>query len=211
MIGNRVHQLRISVSSRLLGILSLVALLVGLHGGAVAQVAALRAQPALLSAANANPTSSLRVIVQELGPGSAAEDAVERFGGRITHKFAFIDAFAADLPAFAVRELAQADDVRWVSLDAPVVDTGCGNCVDASRLKSAYIRAIGADRVWAEGLSAKKPEITVAVVDSGIQPNPDLNKNRDGGGSRVKSAVDLLADQHRRGDENGHGTHVAGV
>ena len=66
-------------------------------------------------------------------------------GGTVTKDLHIINAFAADLPGRAVTELARAEEVRWISLDAPVVKTGttttCTSteCIDTASLKNNYV------------------------------------------------------------------------
>jgi serine protease AprX len=81
----------------------------------------LRAQPILLSMAAEQPDETLDVIVQQEGAGSL-ESLVTTLGGQVTQRLPMINAFAARLPAGAVRELAQAEGLRWVSLNAPVAE-----------------------------------------------------------------------------------------
>jgi serine protease AprX len=51
---------------------------------------------------------------------------VAQLGGVVTKDLYVINAFAAELPARAVPELAWADGVRWVSLDAPTTSSQTG-------------------------------------------------------------------------------------
>src|SRR5204863_8617621 len=97
-------------------------------------------------------------------------------GGVVTMDLHIINAFAAELPAGAILELARAAGVRWISLDAPVVRaSACAPCVGSTNLQNAYIRAVGADRVWNEGPKYLQGQgIGVAVVDSGVNPQQDL-------------------------------------
>src|SRR3990172_5229386 len=99
-----------------------VILLGPMSGTASLRVAAapLRAQPALLQLAAAQPDSLVAVIVQKANASGAAEALVARLGGTITKDLHIINAFAAEMTASAARELAASPSVRWVSLDAPV-------------------------------------------------------------------------------------------
>jgi serine protease AprX len=107
--------------------LALLALLVPLLVLAPATpAAAMRAEPALLAAAAAPAGTRLQVIVQKATHDAQPENLVTRLGGRVTKDLQIINAFAADLPAVAVPELAQDSGVRWISLDAPVKGAAAG-------------------------------------------------------------------------------------
>ncbi|HWP80767.1 MAG TPA: S8 family serine peptidase [Candidatus Acidoferrum sp.] len=77
-----------------------------------------------------------------------------------------------------------------------------------------WLDAIGAPAAWEElsGSEALPGEgVTVAVVDTGVDlSHPDLESNlwSDGGGDH---GYDFVNDDARPEDENGHGTHVAGI
>ena len=71
------------------------------------------------------PDATLGVIVQKAVKDTQVESLVARLGGTVTADLHIINAFGATLPARAIAELSRADGVRWVSLDAPVVETVC--------------------------------------------------------------------------------------
>jgi serine protease AprX len=171
-----------------------------------------RAQPALLALAAEQPASQVAVIVQKLAQDTSVERMVSQLGGAVTMDLHIINAFAATLSVEAAIQLAQADGVRWVSLDAPVVHpTACTPCVSPTNLKNAYIRTIGADRVWKEGPGYLQGQgVGVAVVDSGITDQVDFYTPA--GGDRVIAATTFNDDANRTPfDGYGHGTHVAGI
>src|SRR5438046_2459444 len=60
------------------------------------------------------------------------------------------------------------------------------------------------------GLAALPPRgagVSVAVLDTGIAPHPDLT----GPTNRIVGWVDLVNNQPAPYDDEGHGTHVAGI
>jgi hypothetical protein len=83
-----------------------------------------RAQPLLFELAATRPEEVVSVLVQKAITDSSVEELVARLGGRITQDLPIINAIAAEVPALAVLELARAEGVRWVSLDAPVTRVG---------------------------------------------------------------------------------------
>ncbi len=79
------------------------------------------AQPVLLALAEHQPEAVIRVIVQKSASDTTEPEAlVARLGGVVTRNLGIINGFAAEIPAGAVRELAQASTIRWMSLDAIV-------------------------------------------------------------------------------------------
>lgn len=190
----------------------------GLAPAAQAQVHTLRVQPLLLAMSQKQPNDRFNIIVQKLTKDQQVEALVETLGGVVTLDLSIINAFAAEVPASAVPILANAQGVRWVSLDAPMVKSGGPDgTINTANLLNVYNRAIGADRVWAQGYQGSG--IGVAVVDSGVDEfSSDL-------GSRVVGSVWVNTRQRTmmggvwtdvmilngRTDGYGHGTHVAGV
>jgi serine protease AprX len=87
---------------------------------ASAYAPALRAQPLLLEFAAQQPDALVSVIVQQTVDDSSVRDTVLAMGGQITKDLSIINAFAANLPAKAIPELARKHGVRWISLDARI-------------------------------------------------------------------------------------------
>ena len=171
----------------------------------------LHAQQVLLNMAAQQPEATVSVIVQKWSRDKSIESLVARLGGVVTKDLRIINAFAADMPGSAVPQLAAGAGVRWVSVDAPVVKacTPCTSCIDTSRLVTAYVNAIGADRVWNAAPYVQGQNVTVAVVDSGISHHDDLRLT-----TQTTSALRVVASANvtnQGGDVYGHGTHVAGI
>lgn len=172
-------------------------------------------QPILRQMAASQPGMVVGVIVQKAGNGHSPEELVHLLGGRITKDLRIINAFAAELPVGELERLARDPGVRWISFDAPVIrQGGPDEPMETGNLLNTYIRAIGADALWAEGYQGSG--ITIAVVDSGIRCKfegtnlSDLNYP-DSNRSRVVRSKSFSTDSRNVLDEFGHGTHVAGI
>ncbi|MEW6283328.1 MAG: S8 family peptidase [Candidatus Eremiobacterota bacterium] len=63
-------------------------------------------------------------------------------------------------------------------------------------------RTLGLPDLWQQGYTGKG--VTVAVIDTGIAPHPDLD-------GRIVDFVDLVNGRTKPYDDRGHGTHVAGI
>ena len=98
--------------------------------------------------------------------------------GRVTDRLPSINGFAIRLPAHEARALRRNRQVLNLTLNTHVHGTG----VDAGSLATTYPKTIGADKLWAAGITGKG--VGVAVVDSGINGDMPDFKNADGS-SRV--------------------------
>jgi len=205
----KIEGLRINWA-RQVSILLVVALLLPLAAVRPGPGATPRAQPSLLQLAAERPDETVAVIVQKTVRDARVENLVARLGGTVTQDLHIINAFGAQLPGKAVAELAQADGVRWVSLDAPMLESVCPQCIDTTRLANAYIRAIHADQLWNESPYRQGQGIAVAVVDSGVNPQQDLYTVM--GVNRLIAAAAFNNGYNQSVyDGYGHGNHVAGI
>lgn len=170
-------------------------------------------EPALLQLAIAEPDTVVAMIVQKTAP-LAVEAQVIELGGRITKELSLINAFVVELPARRIAQMAQLPGVRWVSEDAPVVETVCADCIGTAQLASVYNQAIGADQLWNQPPYLQGQGIGIAVLDSGIQ-----NSHKDVAGRIVaaKNSVSideifkLPSSEVLKYDTYGHGTFVASL
>jgi serine protease AprX len=173
--------------------------------GAVAQ-AAPTAQARLAALAKAHPQRKVVAIVQ-FKPGVSERKAralVRSHHGRVTDRLPAINGFAIKVPARQARALRRGKRIAGVTLNTRVHTTG----VDGGSLATDYPKSVGADKLWASGITGKG--VGVAVIDSGISGDlPDF-KNADGS-SRVAANVMVNPGASRPGDDVGHGTHVAGI
>ena len=169
-----------------------------------------RAHPLLLQMAEQSPAQTVSVIVQKADRSSQAEALTEKLGGKVTHDLHIINAFAAEMNAVTVLELATSPAVSWVSLDAAMKSTVCAQCIDTTYLANAYIRTIRADQVWNNSPYRQGQGIGVAIVDSGINPNGDLYTVM--GVNRQVANIRFNSDYNQNSSDGyGHGTHVSSV
>lgn len=110
-----------------------------------------------------------------------------------------IKGFAAVIPAPALSHLLKDADVQSVIVDREVEAIGKPSGGGTS---PAQVVPAGVQRIGAVGLAYTGAGVGVAVVDTGIDlANADLTV-----GAKSYSAVSKSAN-----DDNGHGTHVAGI
>ena len=129
---------------------------------------------------------------------------MRRHRGRVTDRLPAINGLAVKLPARQARKLRRSKRVVNVTLNTRVRITGVGG----GSLATNYPKTVGADKLWAAGITGKG--VGVAVIDSGINGDMPDFENADGS-SRVTANVISAPGATRPGDEVGHGTHVAGI
>jgi len=103
------------------------------------------------------------VIVQaHNGLTKEIETQVINKGGKLKRELGIIKGFSAELTAAAIEQLARDTQVVRITYD-----NGAEAQLDVA------IPTVGADVYWNLGYTGQG--VTVAVIDSGIYPHPDLN------------------------------------
>ena len=165
----------------------------------------------------AGNTTDASVIVT--GSQATVDAIAERHGLRIHKRLA--SGAVLDVPAGQLDALAADSDVDTLSSNY---------CLQAHM--AVTTAAIGADQVWDDGLVAGAAGVTgegvvVAVIDSGVADVPELvgrilgsvdfTATSKGQGQKVRLTCDgdeytpASPSGNGTGDDNGHGTHVAGI
>ncbi len=146
-----------------------------------------------------------RVIIR-LKPGADASSEVKKLGGRMKRRLASIDGQVIELPNFVLAKLAERSEILSIHYDRP---TG-------GELNRAAV-TVGA-RAVQDLLGFNGAGVGVAVIDSGITAyHDDLTKVgysslvRSKSGQRVVAFVDFVNGRLGQYDDNGHGSHVAGI
>ena len=120
--------------------------------------------PAIVAMARADSRQMISVIVSKAPGAGDVEAAAEHLGARVTDRWPFINAFAAELPAGRAGVLARLPGVRTVVRENQARATATRTGPTGS--PQPYVASVRADALWANGY--KGAGVTVAVVDSGI-------------------------------------------
>jgi hypothetical protein len=137
-------------------------------------------------------------------PGPAQQALVKGVGGKIKYTYNLIPAIAASVPEVAIEPLKKNPNVTNIELDSMVYT------LDTELDSSWGVKRIGAGVVHDSGKNGKG--IKIAVIDTGIdKDHPDLDYNLKGGENFVSKPSWRTPDPNKWDDDNGHGTHVAGI
>ena len=149
------------------------------------------------AADNDTKTKEPVIIGFESTPGHADKAMVRGHGGDIKYSYTIINAIAAKLPEPAIENIQKNPRVTYVEIDGEV------HTLDTELDNSWGVKRIGAGTVHDSG--NKGSGVNVAILDTGIDYNhPDLDANYQGG-------YDYVNDDDNPMDDNGHGTHCAGI
>ena len=157
--------------------------------------------PAVTNPSLASDAAAETSVIVQGTSAAAARAAVAAHGGQVTQDLWIVNGVAADVPAGELAALRAEPGVTHVTEDVAVhVQDATPSPLHAA--SAVYPKAIGADRLWAEGVDGE--DVTVAVVDTGIAKVADL-------AGRVVGGVDFSGGGDPYKDEFGHGTFVAGL
>ena len=149
------------------------------------------------AADNDTKTKEPVIIGFKSTPGPADKAMVRGHGGDIKYSYTIINAIAAKLPEQAIENIQKNKRVAYVEMDGEV------HTLDAELEDSWGVKRIGAGTVHDSG--NKGYGVKVAILDTGINyKHPDLDANYKGGYDFVNNNDDPM-------DDNGHGTHCAGI
>jgi subtilisin len=153
--------------------------------------------------AEAAPPEQVKVIIRfSKAPGVNEENLVKKHGGKVNAKFQIVPAVSATIPAAAAANIRRARGVVAVEPDGDIEAHDLGKTWGVARIGCAPVHA----GTFGENvLPVLGAGVRVAIVDSGIDyTHADLRANYAGGYDYVNNDADPFDDQ-------GHGTHVAGI
>ena len=128
----------------------------------------------------------------------AQTNAIKEAGGKISHRFRLINSVAATIPASQLNALRSQANVKSVEPDGTI-----HAFADPELDASWGVKHIGAGDVHSAGNTGQG--VKVGIIDTGIDyTHPELAAAYAGGYDFYNNDPDPF-------DDNGHGTHVAGI
>ncbi len=150
--------------------------------------------PMVAARISAGTKQSLQVIIYSNKTINEIKDCVLEKKGKIKYELPFINAVAAEIPSDSVDPIALHNMIKFIDDDNKVFKT-----VDIAR------EFMGSNTANDYGYTGKG--IGIAVVDTGVAPHSDLIKPK----NRIVAFKDFINNREFPYDDDGHGTHVAGI
>jgi len=168
--------------------------------------------------ANAIPEDEISVIIfinksdkitSKMALQSLLSSTVQSNGGKVGHKYKVIDAFSAKIPAAKISRLSRMPEVEKIYYDQ-IVSLPPQPLPEPGILMTRSTQTIGANYVW-NTFGYTGIGIKVAIIDTGINYNHTDLGGGFGHGKKVADGYDFVNNDAYPMDDNGHGTHVAGI
>jgi subtilisin family serine protease len=154
---------------------------------------------AMLLAAPFVHTSPETAVIVSFAEGKYDPAVVEAAGGEVAEEFENIGMLYAIIPPSAFASLAQNPAIEFVESDRQFEMAKA----ETEYSESWALEDVGAEPVHSSGYTGKG--VKIAVLDTGIDyKHPELARNYKGGYDFINKDKDPM-------DDNGHGTHVAGI
>jgi subtilisin len=154
----------------------------------------------MLIAASFAHTSPETAVIVSFAEGKYDPDVVEAAGGKVAEEFENMGMLYAVIPLSAFASLAQNPEIEFVESDRQFEIAKA----EASEYSESWaLEDVGAEPVHSTGYTGKG--VKIAVLDTGIDyKHPELARN-------YKEGYDFINKDKDPMDDNGHGTHVAGI
>ncbi len=157
---------------------------------------------------NTNTQAVANVIVHfATPPGQPQHAAVAALGGALNRELGLLNGASYAIPANLVPLIAALPQVSLITSDHPLQSLGGTVTYNGAPCDYGWM-TVGADRAGST-FGVTGADIGVAVIDSGIDANPDLQDAK--GKNRIVYEQSFVAGDAKPADKYGHGTAVAGI
>ncbi len=155
----------------------------------------LRVCPVVSAKLNSKSRKEIPVIISMKGNDNRKlSNMVFGTSSGIRKELPIVNGLACNLSTDAINRLRRHPDVDYISFDSKVF-----------ALLDVVNTTINSDIPHHENYTGKG--ITVAVVDTGVYRHPDLVRPQ----NRIVGFKDFVNNKTSTYDDNGHGTHIAGI
>ena len=150
--------------------------------------------PIIQSKLNSDYKDIIPIIISYKNNKKMAEGKISSLSNKVNCELPIVNGYACEMSAAAILEINADPNIEYISYDTKVFAV-----MDIAR------KTVGADNVFKSGYTGKG--VTVAIIDTGVSPHVDLTYPT----SRIIGFKDFINKENKPYDDNGHGTHCAGI
>lgn len=150
--------------------------------------------PIIQSKLNSTNTDIIPIIISYKNTKNMAEGRVSTLSQKLNYELPIVNGYACDMSTDAILEIIKDPNIEYISYDTRVFAV-----MDVAR------KIVGADKMPRTGYTGKG--VTVAIIDTGVSPHLDLIYPT----NRIVGFKDFINNEAVAYDDNGHGTHCAGI
>lgn len=150
--------------------------------------------PILSAKIMAQSREEVPVILQFSNKATNLKNNINSLSSKIKSNLPLIDGFAGFMTTEAIYRIIDNPEIDYISFDYKVY-----TLLD--------IATPTIDAYFPHDKGYEGDGITVGVIDTGVAPHSDLTKPN----NRIVGFKDLVNERNNPYDDNGHGTHVAGI
>lgn len=125
---------------------------------------------------------------------NSVSNMILNMSGKIKHNLPIVNSIACSMDLKSIESLSKDPNIEYIYYDAKVF-----------ALMDVAKGSVNSKYAYDLGYTGK--DITVAVIDTGVAPHYDFVKPK----NRIVGFKDFVNNKSKPYDDNGHGTHVAGI
>lgn len=150
--------------------------------------------PVIKGRLSSSSNNIIPVIISYKSGKKIKEGQISSLSNKLKRDLPIINGCACEMSTESILKLTSDPDVEFISYDSKVFAV-----LDVAR------KTIGADYSFNSNYTGKN--VTVAIIDTGVAPHADLIYPT----NRIIGFKDFVNNQTKFYDDNGHGTHCAGI
>lgn len=150
--------------------------------------------PLVQATLNSGNSGAIPIIISYKNHKSMARGKVSSLSKNLRYELPVVNGYACEMTPEAILEINSDPNIEFISYDTPVF-----------AVMDIAGKTIGADRAHKSGHTGKG--VTVALIDTGVSPHRDIVYPT----NRIVGFKDFIKDESEPYDDNGHGTHCAGI
>ncbi|MFA9423762.1 MAG: S8 family peptidase [Sedimentibacter sp.] len=150
--------------------------------------------PIIQGLLNSRNNNIIPVIISYKTDKKVKEGRISSLSNRLNYNLPIVNGCACDMSIKSILEITEDSDIEYISYDSKVFAV-----MDIAR------SVVGSDLITNTNYTGKN--VTVAIIDTGVSPHSDLIRPT----SRIIGFKDFVNNKSKFYDDNGHGTHCAGI